>query len=313
MAPGQVSGIDYMRDPKLFKGMAFTLEERQTLGIHGLLPPRIKSQEEEVEKEKVPISAGKTTAFQPNGHISDEEDDFLGGGEEDDFIPEKEEPDVFSLIAKKLPQALKVKKKVEVLEETGPIPEKKDYGDKVEEPPAKKVKRSGPVKITIPSLSTFQDEENEALPTVRVEPSKAGSGLFALLPQPKNKPPRPKAVAPIRPVPDAASSSKTVAANLGGSNLKPSGVRTVGLVPHRVANPVRAKPGGSKQANSDSDDEEDLLGMGSSSNSYFPTPSVPVRDQFKVVNPTPAGPSTSMRSLNPALPADPSFVSLNMA
>ena len=28
-------------------------------------------------------------------------------------------------------QALKVKKKVEVLEETGPIPEKKDYGDKV--------------------------------------------------------------------------------------------------------------------------------------------------------------------------------------
>jgi len=53
--------------------------------------------------------------------------------------------------------------------------------------------------------------------------------------------------------------------------------------------------------------------MGSSSNSYFPTPSVPVRDQFKVVNPTPAGPSASMRSLNPALPADPSFVSLNMA
>ena len=139
----------------------------------------ISEEEEEVEKEKVPISAGKTTAFQPNGHISDEEDDFLGGGiyqsntlqfnllllklffewisgEEDEFIPEKEEPDVFSLIAKKLPQvplawsknkvqidiisdtkyilntyqALKVKK-VEVLEETGPIPEKKDYGDKV--------------------------------------------------------------------------------------------------------------------------------------------------------------------------------------
>ena len=83
-------------------------------------------------------------------------------GDEDDFIPEKEEPDVFSLIAKKLPQALKVKKKVEVLEETGPIPEKKDYSDKVEEPPAKKAKRSGPVKITIPSLSTFQDEEDES-------------------------------------------------------------------------------------------------------------------------------------------------------
>merc|ERR1712107_376984 len=43
------------------------------------------------------------------------------------------------------------------------------------------------------------------LPSVRVEPSKAGSGLFALLPQPKNKPARPKAVVPIRPTPDAAA------------------------------------------------------------------------------------------------------------
>ena len=34
----------------------------------------------------------------------------------------------------------------------------------------------------------------------------------------------------------------------------------VGLVPHRVANPVKAKLGSSKPANSDSDDEEDLLG-----------------------------------------------------
>ncbi|OXA50172.1 NADP-dependent malic enzyme [Folsomia candida] len=41
-------GIDYMRDPKLNKGMAFTLEERQALGIHGLLPPRFKTQEEQV-------------------------------------------------------------------------------------------------------------------------------------------------------------------------------------------------------------------------------------------------------------------------
>jgi malate dehydrogenase (oxaloacetate-decarboxylating)(NADP+) len=49
VAPNQISGIDYLRDPKRFKGMAFTLEERQTLGIHGLLPARIKTLEEQAE------------------------------------------------------------------------------------------------------------------------------------------------------------------------------------------------------------------------------------------------------------------------
>ena len=49
VAPSLVNGLDYLRDPKLFKGMAFSLEERQTLGIHGLLPPRIKSLDEQAE------------------------------------------------------------------------------------------------------------------------------------------------------------------------------------------------------------------------------------------------------------------------
>ena len=48
VAPALVSGIDYLRDPKRFKGMAFSLEERQTLGIHGLLPARIKTLDEQV-------------------------------------------------------------------------------------------------------------------------------------------------------------------------------------------------------------------------------------------------------------------------
>jgi len=49
VAPSMVAGIDYLRDPARFKGMAFTLEERQTLGIHGMLPPRIKTIDEQAE------------------------------------------------------------------------------------------------------------------------------------------------------------------------------------------------------------------------------------------------------------------------
>ncbi|XP_037785452.1 NADP-dependent malic enzyme-like isoform X2 [Penaeus monodon] len=49
ICPNMVRGIDYLRDPRLNKGMAFTLEERQVLGLHGLIPPRFKTQEEQVD------------------------------------------------------------------------------------------------------------------------------------------------------------------------------------------------------------------------------------------------------------------------
>ncbi|XP_050730185.1 NADP-dependent malic enzyme-like isoform X2 [Eriocheir sinensis] len=49
ICPNMVRGIDYLRDPRLNKGMAFTLEERQVLGLHGLVPPRFKTQEEQVD------------------------------------------------------------------------------------------------------------------------------------------------------------------------------------------------------------------------------------------------------------------------
>lgn len=38
------------------KGLGFTLEERQVLGIHGLQPARFKSQEEQIELCKISIN-----------------------------------------------------------------------------------------------------------------------------------------------------------------------------------------------------------------------------------------------------------------
>jgi len=45
----KVYGIEVMRDPMLNKGMAFTLGERQLLGVHGLLPPALHTQELQVK------------------------------------------------------------------------------------------------------------------------------------------------------------------------------------------------------------------------------------------------------------------------
>lgn len=56
VVPSMVQGIDHLRDPRLNKGLAFTLEERQTLGIHGLQPARFKTQEEQLELCRISIS-----------------------------------------------------------------------------------------------------------------------------------------------------------------------------------------------------------------------------------------------------------------
>ncbi|XP_011202766.2 NADP-dependent malic enzyme isoform X2 [Bactrocera dorsalis] len=56
LCPSGVRGIDHLRDPRLNKGLAFTLEERQTLGIHGLQPARFKTQEEQLELCKIAVS-----------------------------------------------------------------------------------------------------------------------------------------------------------------------------------------------------------------------------------------------------------------
>lgn len=44
------TGLDLLRDPALNKGTAFTEEERDALGIRGLLPPRVHTMEEQVER-----------------------------------------------------------------------------------------------------------------------------------------------------------------------------------------------------------------------------------------------------------------------
>ncbi|KAK7108037.1 NADP-dependent malic enzyme-like [Littorina saxatilis] len=44
----RVRGIDILRNPKLNKGTAFSLKERQLMGIHGLLPPVVRSLDEQM-------------------------------------------------------------------------------------------------------------------------------------------------------------------------------------------------------------------------------------------------------------------------
>ncbi|CAB3226626.1 unnamed protein product [Arctia plantaginis] len=55
LCPNVLRGIDHLRDPRLNKGLAFTLEERQALGIHGLLAAKFKSQEEQIEICRISI------------------------------------------------------------------------------------------------------------------------------------------------------------------------------------------------------------------------------------------------------------------
>jgi malate dehydrogenase (oxaloacetate-decarboxylating)(NADP+) len=45
---GRVRGVTVLRDPVLNKGTAFTEEERDALHLHGLLPPHISTQEDQV-------------------------------------------------------------------------------------------------------------------------------------------------------------------------------------------------------------------------------------------------------------------------
>lgn len=288
------------------------------------------------KKTEIKVSGDSVDKSLDGGHISDEEDFFTsesaGGGS---ILDEPAEPDLISLIAKKLPQVKTVQKAhlpsalADEKEDLASIPAKKDYGAKPEEPPAKRMKKTkGPVKISIPSLATFEDEDEEEKPTPRIQQSKTGSGLFSLLPQPKNKMSRPSRPTGINPVLSNSQEPKA-GGSLSSNNLKPQAVRKVGLIPHRVANPVKPKPGPSRpdSTNSDSDSDEDFLGVGGTVNSgsYFPAPAPPSNNKYKKVNAAPQtstvsypgmpnpSPMPSHSSLPPTLPPDNSFVSFNMS
>ncbi|XP_053976855.1 NADP-dependent malic enzyme-like isoform X2 [Hylaeus volcanicus] len=49
LCSSMIRGLDHLKNPQLNKGMAFTIQERQTLGIHGLLPVAVKTQDEQLE------------------------------------------------------------------------------------------------------------------------------------------------------------------------------------------------------------------------------------------------------------------------
>jgi len=50
LIPDGQTGVELLHDPALNKGTAFTKEERDALGLEGLLPPHIHTQEEQVQR-----------------------------------------------------------------------------------------------------------------------------------------------------------------------------------------------------------------------------------------------------------------------
>jgi malate dehydrogenase (oxaloacetate-decarboxylating)(NADP+) len=50
LAPGGQTGVELLHNPALNKGQAFTEEERDALGLRGLLPPHVHTQDEQVKR-----------------------------------------------------------------------------------------------------------------------------------------------------------------------------------------------------------------------------------------------------------------------
>ncbi|XP_026759849.3 NADP-dependent malic enzyme-like isoform X1 [Galleria mellonella] len=60
IVPNMVRGIDHLKDPRLNKGLAFTLEERQALGLQGLLATNFKTQEQQIDIARISVDRYKS-------------------------------------------------------------------------------------------------------------------------------------------------------------------------------------------------------------------------------------------------------------
>jgi malate dehydrogenase (oxaloacetate-decarboxylating) len=68
-----LSGIDLLLTARLNKGTAFTEEERDAFGLHGLLPPHVSTQEEQRERRKRVLDS-RETAFGKYSNMRDLQD-----------------------------------------------------------------------------------------------------------------------------------------------------------------------------------------------------------------------------------------------
>jgi malate dehydrogenase (oxaloacetate-decarboxylating) len=69
----RLHGIDLLLNPRLNKGTAFTEEERDAFGLHGLLPPHIGTLEDQRERRKRVLD-GRDTAFLKYSNMRDLQD-----------------------------------------------------------------------------------------------------------------------------------------------------------------------------------------------------------------------------------------------
>jgi malate dehydrogenase (oxaloacetate-decarboxylating) len=58
----KLSGYDLLNNPRLNKGTAFSVEERDAFALHGLLPPHVGTLEQQLERRKKALE-NQSTSF----------------------------------------------------------------------------------------------------------------------------------------------------------------------------------------------------------------------------------------------------------